>query len=92
MSTPTPDSLIPLFDKIEAAIDARTDMTREHTGSVRILENARIEFTRGWVYAEIKVRTRRQRRMTAIHGDGDTAEAATEHLLANLDNWAKAIR
>jgi hypothetical protein len=88
----TPASFIPLLDKIEAAVDARVDMTRVRPGRHPIIEEARIEIMRDTVTVEIKVRARAKRLMTAIHGDGASAEAATEHLLERLDIWAEAIK
>lgn len=88
----TPADLIPFIDAIEQAIDARTDITRVRAGAVHIIENARIEFTRGNVCATIKVRTRRQRNMCPIDGHGETVEAATANLIDRLDIWATAIK
>ena len=75
----------PLFQKVEAAIDA-------HPQLLRVAVDPQFTVDRGGWSIKIRVKFKGSRRNAVeIHDEGETPEAAVERLVAGLDIWAKAI-
>lgn len=76
----------PLFQKVEAAIDAHPKLERVTLGEPGF------NVDRGGWTVKIRVHLKGSRRKpTDINGSGDTPEEAVEKLVETLDIWAQAI-
>lgn len=75
-----------LFVEIEEAIDAHPKLRRAD------FWDPVMKVSRGRFEVEILVRLNGSRKnATTIHGNGSTAKEAVEHLIGDLDTWAKVI-
>lgn len=79
--------LEPLYQKLEAALDAHPRIERIKN----VMGEPCIEFSRSGVTARVKVMVAPKRKPQEIQEHADTAPEAVDRLIKTLDFWAEAI-
>lgn len=85
-----------LIARIEAAVDAHPELTRERKGG-RGVEEAELTFRHGKWSAKCGCRNKRaqargRNRTDSVYGEGDTPEEAVDNLVEMIPFWAEKLK